>query len=241
MDGFFVEDFTGGAFVMFGTPHLVVLAILFLACLGVTLWRKRFSEEQRLWFRYGLGTLLLVNEIAWHLWNIAVGRWTVQTMLPLHLCSLLVFTSAYMLFTRNEWIYEFSYFMGIGATIQAILTPDLGIYGFPHFRFFQTFISHGGMFLAAIYMTAVEGLRPTWRSLVRVIITLNLYMIPVTILNFLIGSNYLYTAHKPETPSLLDVLGPWPLYILSVELVGLAVCLLLYLPWAIHDWRVKKA
>jgi hypothetical integral membrane protein (TIGR02206 family) len=226
---------------MFDTPHLVVLAILFLACLGVTLWRKRFSEEQRRWFRYGLGTLLLVNEIAWHLWNIAVGRWTVQTMLPLHLCSLLVFTSAYMLFTRNEWIYEFSYFMGIGATIQAILTPDLGIYGFPHFRFFQTFISHGGMFLAAIYMTAVEGLRPTWRSLVRVIITLNLYMIPVTILNFLIGSNYLYTAHKPETPSLLDVLGPWPWYILSVELVGLAVCLLLYLPWAIHDWRVKKA
>jgi len=26
--------------------------------------------------------------------------------------------------------------MGIGGALQALLTPDLGLYGFPHFRFF---------------------------------------------------------------------------------------------------------
>jgi len=45
-----------------------------------------------------------------------------------------------MLVTKSYPFYEFAYFMGIAGTLQALLTPDLGIYGFPHYRFFQTFI-----------------------------------------------------------------------------------------------------
>jgi len=52
-------------------------------------------------------------------------------------------------------------------------------------------------------------------------------------------SNYMFIAHKPDTPSLLDVLGPWPWYILSAEAVGLAVGLLLYLPFALRDWKAQ--
>ncbi|GAB4481644.1 MAG: hypothetical protein OHK0031_03670 [Anaerolineales bacterium] len=33
-------------------------------------------------------------------------------------------------------IYELLYFMGIGGALQALLTPDVGIYGFPHYRYF---------------------------------------------------------------------------------------------------------
>lgn len=42
------------------------------------------------------------------------------------------------------------------------LTSDLKIdmYAFPHFRFFQVFLSHGGIVTAAIYMTFIEGYRP---------------------------------------------------------------------------------
>jgi hypothetical integral membrane protein (TIGR02206 family) len=64
-------------------------------------------------------------------------------MLPLQICSLMVWVSGIMLVTRSFKIYEFAYFLGIGGGLQALATPDLGIYGFPHFRFFQTFLSHG--------------------------------------------------------------------------------------------------
>jgi uncharacterized membrane protein YwaF len=40
---------------------------------------------------------------------------------------------AYMLVTRSYVVYEFAYFMGIASAIQALLTPDLGLYGFPTF------------------------------------------------------------------------------------------------------------
>jgi hypothetical integral membrane protein (TIGR02206 family) len=145
-----------------------------------------------------------------------------------------------MLVTKNYRIYEFAYFLGIAGAIQALLTPDAGQYGFPHFRAFQVMVSHGSIVTAAIYMTFVEGFRPYWSSLRRVAIGTNLYVVAIMVVNWLLGSNYLFIARKPDTASLMDVLGPWPWYILSIELIGLTLCLLLYLPYAIRDRWVQR-
>ena len=237
MGEFFAKDYLGAPFVMFGPPHLAALAIILIVNLLVIYFRKRFTPRSRQVFRYTLAAILVLNELGWHIWNAATGQWNIQTMLPLHLCSVLVWTGAFMLVTHSYAVYEFAYFMGIAGAIQALLTPDVGIYGYPHFRFFQTFISHGSIVLSAIYMTFVEGYRPTWKSVGRVMLWTNIYMVVVFVLNQVIGSNYLFIAHKPETPSLIDVLGPWPWYILSLEAIGVVMCLLLYLPYAIRDWR----
>jgi hypothetical integral membrane protein (TIGR02206 family) len=160
-------------------------------------------------------------------------------MLPLHLCSLFVFLSAIMLLTRSYRIYEFAYFLGIGGALQALLTPDAGIYGFPHYRFFQTMLSHGLIVSASLFMTLAEGFRPTWRSFLKVVVWGNVYMAAVFGLNFLLGSNYMYLAHKPETASALDFLGPWPLYLLWLELIALVVFSLMYLPFFLSVRRKK--
>jgi len=86
-------------------------------------------------------------------------------------------------------------------------------------------------------MTVVEGFRPTWKSLLKVLLVMNLYMVVIFFFNQLIGSNYLYVAHKPVGPTLLDMLPAWPWYLLYIEAIGLVVCLLLYLPFAIKDWK----
>jgi hypothetical integral membrane protein (TIGR02206 family) len=217
------------------------LTIVVLVNFLVIANRQSFSPRGRVVFRYGLAGLLILNETAWHLWNYFTGQWTVQTMLPLHLCSVLVWVSAYMLLKRSYSVYEYAYFLGIAGATQALLTPDAGIYGFPHFRFFQCMISHGSIVTAGIYMTLVEGYRPYQRSLVRVLVGGNLYMALVGVVNWLLGSNYLFIAHKPDTPSLIDVLGPWPWYILSLEALALVLCLGLYLPYALRDRRIALA
>jgi hypothetical integral membrane protein (TIGR02206 family) len=201
---------------------------------------RRAGETARRRFRYTLAVILLVNEAAWHLWNYATGQWTVQTMLPLHMCSILVFLSAYLLVTGNYGIYEFIYFLGIAGATQALLTPDAGRYGFPHFRFFQAIISHGAIVTTAVYMTTVEKFRPTWRSLVRVMAWTNIYMLAVGVVNAVLGSNYLFIARKPETASLLDILAPWPWYILQVELIAVTLLTLLYLPYAWKDHQAAR-
>jgi hypothetical integral membrane protein (TIGR02206 family) len=187
-----------------------------------------------------MAIILWVNEAAWHLWNIYHGTWSVQEHLPLHACSILIWLAGFMLIYKNYRIYEFAYFLGIAGALQALLTPDIGIYGFPHFRFIQTYISHGLLLTSAIYMTTVEGFRPTWQTFKRVIIYLNLFMLAVFGLNQLIGSNYLFVARKPPGPTLLDALPEWPVYILYMEAIGLMMFLLLYLPFALKDWQAAK-
>lgn len=236
MVNFFAKDFTGAAFELFSISHLAALFVLLT--LNIILIRLKNADEQiKKTIRWVLAIILFVNEIAWHAWNIVIGRWSIQTMLPLHLCSVLVWIGAFMLMTRNYRIYEFMYLLGIGGAIQALATPDLGIYGFPHFRFFQTFISHGLIITSAIYMTVVEGFRPYWKSLLRVAFWMNIYVIIVYFINDAIGSNYLMINAKPDTPSLLDLLPPWPVYILYMEAIGIITVVTLYLPFAIRDWR----
>jgi hypothetical integral membrane protein (TIGR02206 family) len=90
---------------------------------------------------------------------------------------------------------------------------------------------------AAVYMTTVEGYRPCWKSFRRVAVLGNLYMAFIGLVNWLLGSNYMFIARKPDTPSLIDVLGPWPWYILSLEAIALVVFLALYAPFVIRDWK----
>jgi hypothetical integral membrane protein (TIGR02206 family) len=233
---YFAGNYQGAPFEFLGDTHLGALA--FLVILNIFLLRFRYSSDKtKSAVRWMLALTLWINEFAWHYWNYTTGKWTIQSMLPLQLCSILVWVGAYMLVTRNYRIYEFMYFMGIGGAIQALATPDLGIYGFPHFRFFQTFISHGLIITAAIFMTVVEGFRPTWKSMLRVAVWMNIYALAVYFLNTAIGSNYLMINYKPETPSLLDLLPPWPIYILYMELIGIVTMLLLYMPFVIKDWR----
>ena len=184
MGQFFAKDYTGSPFALFGPAHLVALSIVLLVNLAIPYFRDHSNPRSRVGFRYTLAAILIVNESLWHIWNFTTGQWTIQTMLPLHLCSVLVWVSAYMLVTKNYNIYEFAYFLGIAGAMQALLTPDAGRYGFPHFRFFQTFISHGSIILAAVYMTVVEGFRPTWKSLQHVIVYGNLYMLAVGVWTF---------------------------------------------------------
>ena len=234
---FFSKDYTGEPFELFGTAHLVALGIVLLVNLALLWVRRNPNPKLCIGIRYGLAIILILNETAWHLWNWATGQWTIQTMLPLHLCSVLVWMSAIMLVTRSYAIYEFAYFLGIGGAIQALLTPDAGIYGFPHFRFFQIIISHGAIVTGAIYMTIIENFRPYWRSLLKIVVWGNLYMLAVALINWVLGSNYLFIARKPDTASLIDLLGPWPWYILALEAIAMILCFLLYLPYALHDHR----
>jgi hypothetical integral membrane protein (TIGR02206 family) len=240
MEEFFAWDYHGAPFELFGRAHLGGLLALLLLNLGL-LSLKKADEAARARARLFLALVLWVNEIAWHIWKIAYDQWTVQVMLPLHVCSLMVWVSGVMLVTRNYKIYEFAYFLGIGGGLQALATPDLGIYGFPHFRYFQTFLSHGLIVTASIYMTVVEGFRPTWKSMWKAILWTSVYALAIYFVNDALGSNYLMVNAKPGVPSLLDFLPEWPWYILWMEAIGLVTFLLLYSPLIVKDWRARKA
>jgi hypothetical integral membrane protein (TIGR02206 family) len=236
---YFDHDYAGPAFALFGAGHLAALAVL-SAVIAFLLWGWRDpSDASRRRARWLIAGIMIANEIGWHWWNVAGGAWNLQEHLPLHATSLSIWGSILVLLTRNYRVYEIVFFVGIAGAVQALITPSAGVYGLPHYRAFQTLVSHGMVVVAMVYMTRFEGMRPAWSSVWKAMLALNVYLVIVTAINLVLGSNYMYTLARPKTASILDLFGPWPWYIVLAEFLVLALFVLLYLPFAIFGVRVK--
>jgi hypothetical integral membrane protein (TIGR02206 family) len=73
---------------------------------------------------------------------------------------------------------------------------------------------------------------------IKLFVFLNLLLPLIIYINKLVGANYMFLSHKPIHKSLLDVLGPYPWYILSME--GLLITLSLIIWWIFRE-RVLKS
>ena len=195
------------------------------------------SDDGRRRGRQALFWALFLVITSWHAWNVAVGAWSTQQHLPLHLCSLSGIVLLYMLATRDYRPSEIVFFIGIIGASQTLITPEAQNFGLPHFRALQTLAGHGLIVIALVFITTIEGMRPTWSSVWKTMVALNVYLVVITPINYLLGSNYMYTLQKPASASLLDLLGPWPWYLFWCEFVALGLCALIYLPFAIADRR----
>ena len=241
---FFSVEWSGQPFVLLSTSHLAGLA----AIVVLNLWLSRFRhspERVKRRIRYGIVAVLWTNEVVWHTWMMRVGTWNLQHALPLELCSLFVWGGGIMLLTRSKWLYEIAYFLGAAGALQALATPDLGVYGFPHYRYFAFFLSHGLIVTTVAWMTYGEGLRPTRRSYVRSLVAGVLLMLVVLGIDEALGADYMFLARKPVTASLLDALPSWPYYLPWLFVVGVVMFAVMYAPWEVADRlrarRVRRA
>jgi len=219
------EDFT-----MFSSSHWVALSIITLSCLLLYGLRFEIRTNSRLRqsVRLLLIILLVVSEAGLQMWYISQNIWRSSSSLPFELCGITLLLSIIMLISRSRTLYSFLYFAGIGGAFIALLTPNL-VYPFPHFRFLLFFIAHGSIILASLYMTWIEGYKPTWRSLLITMLGLNIVAACIWTANYFLGSNYMFLSQKPSTYSVLDYFGPYPYYLLVEELFAFTVFLAMYL------------
>ncbi|KOR90082.1 TIGR02206 family membrane protein [Paenibacillus solani] len=240
MDSYF-DPWYPEAFAAFSREHWAAIIILISLGLLMYLFRSAIASKPFLQkaAKWSLLSALLLPEVSLHIWYVSMGIWDPATSLPLELCSLTLFLSIAILLTDERRLYPLVYFAGIGGAMQAILTPDLG-YPFPHFRFFHFFIVHIAIILTALYMTWVRGYRPRWASIAWTMVFLNVSALLVGLINLAVGSNYMFLMRKPENASLLDLLGPHPVYIFVEELIALGLFTLMYLVFFALPDRVKR-
>jgi len=218
-------------FVLFGWSHLLLILWVVLFGFIVIRMAMKGDDKRKQRLRWFLMILFLVWEIEWQVWHIITDTWTAQEHLPLHMCSIMVWVSMYGLWSGKRWVFNLMYFFGIAGAIQAIITPDAH-YAFPHFRFMNTLFSHSLLVISGFWVVFIEGFRPTSRDLKNAFIVVNVYSIPVYLVNLAVGSHYLYLGAKPETASLMDYFPEWPFYYpLLVGILGL-IMLAMYLPFA---------
>lgn len=213
-------------FEAFSAAHVAAMAACAAAVAAIVVFRGRLRRPgASKAVAYTIAAVLAASELSLQASYFLTDSWAFGS-LPLQLCSMMVFLSCATLLTSSYRLYEITFFLGILGALQAMLTPALDE-TFPQFRYFHFFIAHIAIIAANVFMTAVTGFRPTVRSVVRALVWLNLLAIPAGIVNAWKGTNFMFLARKPATGSLLDLLAPWPWYILQLEVVAAAFCFLL--------------
>jgi hypothetical integral membrane protein (TIGR02206 family) len=156
------------------------------------------------------------------------GSWDWGFDLPLHLSDVVAIFAPVALWTQRPLLVEVLYFWALTASLQAVITPDLH-QTFPSVFYFTYFTTHCGAVIAACLL--VFGLkRPIRPGAVKRAFAVTLAMAAVAGIGDLItGGNYMYLRSKPGSASLLDDLGPWPLYIVSAAVLALVLFALLAL------------
>lgn len=223
-------------FHLLGPAHLAVIGLT--VGLPIFFWataRQPGRSQYRAAVRYGLAGMLLINWIAYEVVRARDGQFTPMDALPMQLCDWATLAVMAALVTRRERIYEVAYFWGLAGTLQAILTPNLQD-GFPSPRFFNFFVSHCGIVVGVLFLTAVEKLRPRPGSIVRAMLWSEVYFVAALVVNRLAGANYGFLSHRPLGKSLLDYLSSnHGMYLFELNLLALAFYLILYAPFWLHD------
>jgi hypothetical integral membrane protein (TIGR02206 family) len=212
---------------LFGTTHFTLIVLILAACIVISVLcrRKRLAPGT---VRQAIGWGLVVNELIWwafrysheglHLWN-----------LPLQLCDVTLWMSALACLTLAPPVVEFAYFGGVAGAGMAVLTPDLWS-PWPTYPAIYFFVAHGGIVLAvsALVFGRISPLRPgaVWRAFAILVG----YAALVGAVNAVAGTNFMYLCRKPKGASLLDSLGPWPMYLIAGAAVALALFWLLWIP-----------
>jgi hypothetical integral membrane protein (TIGR02206 family) len=178
----------------------------------------------------GLALLIGVTYAVEHAAFVVRGTWALDFNLPLHLTDAVTIVSVLALWTGRPLLAELTYFWALSASLQAVLTPDLGA-DFPELFYWTYFVTHSGAVVAAILLVRGRRIVPRRGAVVRVFALTAAFAAVAALGNVVTCCNYIWLRAKPDSASLLDVMGPWPWYIVSGAALALALFYLLDLPF----------
>lgn len=244
------------AFELFGTPHLVVMALTVIVpiALAGACGRGRRARTTRT-ICWALAGMLVINELVVYVHSLAThgAGYFLATKLPLHMCGVGLYLAAYMLIRPGQRIYEVAFFWGLAGTLNAIITPNIES-AFPSYDFVQFFITHSGIVAVVLFATWGLRMRPRPRGVFYAFLAGNVLVAVVAIANWLGRTfhsaapgdwNYMFLCAKPggaagDSPFFFV---DWPWYILALQPVAFVLLWLLYAPFPICDklraWRAR--
>lgn len=227
-------------FEIFNTPHLTVLYLTVIISILIAVFAKylRYSLIKNT-ISFLLFFLIIFSTLYTLIDKSSNGYLFAPYNIPMQLCDWVMIMVLVTFITKSQFSYELTYFWGLGGTLQALITPDLTI-NYPSWIFIIFFIIHSTIIISIVYFTFVFKLRPYLASIKRVFLWSQVYFAAAFSTNLLFDTNYGFLMEKPIEGSLLDFLGPWPFYLISLEIVALLSFFIYYLPFFIIDKFFNK-
>lgn len=166
------------------------------------------------------------------------GRWDI--LLPLQVCDLAGWIAIVALATGNPIARAALFYWGLGLSTQAFVTPTVQV-GPGFLRFWLFWVTHVQIVGSAIFDLVVLKLRPTWRTYAMGLGSIVFYFLCVLPLNMHFDWNYGYVGQgRPDAPTIIDALGPWPLRLLWMFFIVSTLFAILTLPFIIMARRKRS-
>ncbi|MEX0777454.1 MAG: TIGR02206 family membrane protein [Phycisphaeraceae bacterium] len=212
--------------------HWTVIAVTIVIAGSLAAWRHAWRGQPRA--RTLDRTLALAVAAAWIITNtwqlLRPGRQLVSS-LPIHYSDLILAAVAVALWSTWRWPRTLVYFWGLAFGTLVFITPDLRD-GPTRIGFWFFWSGHVIITAGVAYEVMGRDYRPAWRDWALAVGLAVAYIAAVLPLNAMTGYSYGYVGpDRPSQPALLTLMGPWPLRVLPMILLGTLVMALLVLPW----------
>lgn len=216
-------------FTAYGPSHWAVIAV-FAAGAALLVWLGRRQNEHQAQ-RFGRTMGLVTGAIYIAVLIYSLIPFAVYRSVPLNLTDLATVIAAYAWWSRRHWAFAVTYYWGLVLSAQALISPALQGPDFPHIQYLGFWSIHLLVPWAAIYLTWGRGLRPQWHSYRVALLVTAAWMAVTATFNAIAGTNYGFLNSKPATASLLDLMGPWPVYLVVAGVLVAGLWALMTWPW----------
>ncbi len=231
----------GTPFELFGTVHLITIAVVIITSIFLPKFYKNKSDHQ-----ISMMKKIIAGVIAAHViispykdLYLLANPYDWRETIPLHMCDLSEIFLIWFLLGGPRILYICAFFWGLGGATMAILTPDISHHDLDYIFFM---VGHGMIIVGIMYATVTLGNRPYTKDIATVALITALVLLPIVyVINLLLGepANFWYLMSKPAGASLMDVFPEPPYHLLVTTPIAIALFYLIYLPYFIKD-RVAK-
>ena len=217
----------GTPFELFGTVHLITIAVVIITSIFLPKFYKNKSDHQ-----ISMMKKIIAGVIAAHViispykdLYLLANPYDWRETIPLHMCDLSEIFLIWFLLGGPRILYICAFFWGLGGATMAILTPDISHHDLDYIFFM---VGHGMIIVGIMYATVTLGNRPYAKDIATVALITALVLLPIVyVINLLLGepANFWYLMSKPAGASLMDMFPepPYHLLVTTPILVMLAI------------------
>jgi len=162
---------------------------------------------------------------------------TIAKDLPLQLCHFAYwFVVACLIcqlynYKYKQFYFNCAYFIGFSGALQSIITVDLtNIYTLGDILALH--LQHSFIIMNLLWLIFAYGLKFNQKGIIQAFLFTNCMVIVVGIINYFLGSNYMFLCSPPAANNPLLV-GEWPYYILVLEIIFFIYGYIIYAPFLV--------
>jgi len=236
--------YPNNSFCAGSTEHIIAVGLLVIIAILTTRWALKSPLPLQTKITRGFAWALVGNVLIWQFVKAYVSylpltdphyvKYNWGDDLPLNPCNWLAFAALAYSYKPKAWVWYMMYFFVWVFTFNAVITPAL-FEGFPHYNFCKFWVAHTGLVMFVIHLLRIGAPEIKAKNVFQAYGYLQIFTIVCIGVNYLVGpqANYFFLSHKPLTASILDILMPWPYYIIQGDIIALGLFFLAWAPYAI--------